>query len=99
MSSPCREHDGVMFVWCYRICCILLLQALESFVARSPNDARPFLDQLLSEGLKNLKYDPNYAVDDMDEDEEEAGEQVTALRLYSCSAALNMFPSRLRADI
>eukprot|EP00878_Enallax_costatus_P002222 GHUV01002394.1.p1 GENE.GHUV01002394.1~~GHUV01002394.1.p1 ORF type:complete len:958 (+),score=265.35 GHUV01002394.1:286-3159(+) len=52
------------------------LQALESFVSRSPNDARPFLDQLLSEGLNYLKHDPNYAVDDMDEGDEGAGSGV-----------------------
>lgn len=52
---------------------VFALQALESFVSRSPNDARPFLDQLLSEGLTFLKHDPNYAVEDMDEDEEGAG--------------------------
>jgi hypothetical protein len=39
---------------------LLLLQALESFVSRSPADARPFLDQLLAEALRYIKYDPNY---------------------------------------
>eukprot|EP00879_Flechtneria_rotunda_P007662 GHRR01008035.1.p1 GENE.GHRR01008035.1~~GHRR01008035.1.p1 ORF type:complete len:648 (+),score=253.35 GHRR01008035.1:1250-3193(+) len=49
------------------------LQALESFVARSPGDARPYLDQLLFEALKYLKYDPNYAVDEMSDDAENGG--------------------------
>ncbi|KAF6251732.1 armadillo-type protein [Scenedesmus sp. NREL 46B-D3] len=49
------------------------LQALESFASRSPADARPFLDQLLSEALRYIKYDPNYADDDMDEDGGDAG--------------------------
>lgn len=68
-----------MHVTCFE-CCIArhilrctCTQALESFVARSPTDAKPFLDQLLSEALKNIKYDPNYAVDDMDEDADDAG--------------------------
>jgi hypothetical protein len=29
-------------------------------VSRSPADARPFLEQLLSEALRYIKYDPNY---------------------------------------
>jgi hypothetical protein len=33
---------------------------LDSFVSRSPADARPFLEQLLSEALRYIKYDPNY---------------------------------------
>uniref|UniRef100_A0A383V8K4 TATA-binding protein interacting (TIP20) domain-containing protein n=1 Tax=Tetradesmus obliquus TaxID=3088 RepID=A0A383V8K4_TETOB len=49
------------------------LQALESFVSRSPADARPFLEQLLAEALRYIKYDPNYAADDMDEDGGEGG--------------------------
>jgi hypothetical protein len=45
------------------------LQALESFVARSPAACRPLLPQVLAAALGYLKYDPNYA-DDMEEDEE-----------------------------
>ena len=58
----------------------LLLQALESFVLRSPHEVRPHLDTILATALKYLSYDPNYA-DDMDadddgnEDEDEADDE------------------------
>ncbi|KAK9816878.1 hypothetical protein WJX72_006469 [[Myrmecia] bisecta] len=47
----------------------LCLQALESFVLRSPHDAKPHLPAILAATLEYLNYDPNYA-DDMEEDEE-----------------------------
>ncbi|KAF8067210.1 CAND1 [Scenedesmus sp. PABB004] len=49
------------------------LQALESFVSRSPNDARPFLEQLLGEALRCIRYDPNYAGGEEDMSEDGAG--------------------------
>jgi cullin-associated NEDD8-dissociated protein 1 len=58
----------------------LLLQALESFVLRSPHEVRPYLDTILATTLKYLSYDPNYADDmdadeDGDEDEDEADDE------------------------
>lgn len=58
----------------------LLLQALESFVLRSPHEVRPYLDTILATTLKFLSYDPNYADDmdaddDGDEDEDEADDE------------------------
>ena len=58
----------------------LLLQALDSFVHRSPHEVRPYLETILATTLKYLSYDPNYA-DDMDaddsgdEDEDEADDE------------------------
>ncbi|PRW59351.1 cullin-associated NEDD8-dissociated 1 isoform B [Chlorella sorokiniana] len=46
------------------------LQALESFVQRSPQDARAQLGDILPTCLEFLRFDPNYADDDMDEEEE-----------------------------
>ena len=59
---------------------LLLLQALESFVLRSPHEVRPHLDTILATTLKYLSYDPNYADDmdadeDGDEDEDEADDE------------------------
>jgi len=59
------------------------MQALESFVSRSPQDARPFLEQLLEQGLTYLKYDPNYTEDDMDEDGDEDGKTADLQGLMS----------------
>jgi cullin-associated NEDD8-dissociated protein 1 len=59
------------------------MQALESFVSRSPQDARPFLEQLLEQGLTYLKYDPNYTEDDMDEDGDEDGKTAELQGLMS----------------
>lgn len=59
------------------------MQALESFVSRSPQDARPFLEQLLEQGLTYLKYDPNYTEDDMDEDGDKDGKSADLQGLMS----------------
>lgn len=48
------------------------LQALESFVQRSPADARPHLGDVLAVGLEALRHDPNFA-DDMQDDSDGAG--------------------------
>ncbi|KAL4425586.1 hypothetical protein ABPG75_009602 [Micractinium tetrahymenae] len=47
------------------------LQALESFVLRSPQDARALLGDILPVCLEYLRFDPNYADGEMDADEEE----------------------------
>lgn len=60
---------------------VLLLQALESFVLRSPHEVRPHLDTIIATTLTYLSYDPNYADDmdadgdDKDEDEDEADDE------------------------
>ena len=46
----------------------LSLVAVESFVQRCPADTRPFLEELTAACLKFLKFDPNYAADDEDEE-------------------------------
>ncbi|KIY96332.1 hypothetical protein MNEG_11630 [Monoraphidium neglectum] len=48
------------------------LQALESFVQRSPADARAQLDSVLAVALEALRHDPNFA-DDMQDDGEGGG--------------------------
>ncbi|KAI3438733.1 hypothetical protein D9Q98_001153 [Chlorella vulgaris] len=53
------------------------LQALESFVLRSPQQARSQLGDILPVCLEFLRFDPNYADDDMDDEgEEEGGEDM-----------------------
>lgn len=52
------------------------LQALESFVLRSPRDARGQLGDILPVCLEFLRFDPNYADDDMDEEEAEEPEDM-----------------------
>ncbi|KAF9016837.1 ARM repeat-containing protein [Hymenopellis radicata] len=47
------------------------LQALEAIVLRCPGEAAPYLSSCIQVGTQYIKYDPNYAVDD-DEDEEMA---------------------------
>jgi hypothetical protein len=47
-------------------------QALESFVQRSPADARAQLDSVLAVALEALRHDPNFA-DDMQDDGEGGG--------------------------
>jgi cullin-associated NEDD8-dissociated protein 1 len=50
------------------------LVALEAFLASCPTPMRNFTDDVINACLRYLKYDPNYAVDDdedMEEDEEE----------------------------
>ncbi|KAK7432394.1 hypothetical protein QQZ08_000956 [Neonectria magnoliae] len=54
------------------------LVALETFLASCPQEMRSFTDDTIASCLRFLKYDPNYSMDDddedmeMDEDEEEA---------------------------
>jgi cullin-associated NEDD8-dissociated protein 1 len=68
----------------------LLLQALESFVLRSPHEVRPHLDTILSTTLKYLSYDPNYADDmdadgDGDDDEDEADDECVSRHCSACT--------------
>ncbi|WYZ38533.1 hypothetical protein EsH8_III_000447 [Colletotrichum jinshuiense] len=46
------------------------LVALESFLAACPTEMRPFTDDTIKACLRYLKYDPNYAMGDDDEDME-----------------------------
>ena len=46
------------------------LQALEAFVQHSPHEARPNVHHIFDTALQFLNYDPNYA-DNMDEGEED----------------------------
>ncbi|KAH7907426.1 armadillo-type protein [Hygrophoropsis aurantiaca] len=48
------------------------LQALETLVLRAPAEVTPYLSQLVQLGNQFIKYDPNFAGGDMDEDEEMA---------------------------
>lgn len=48
------------------------LQALEALALRLPSEVTPYLGAIVQVGLQFIKYDPNYAVDE-DEDEEMAG--------------------------
>ncbi|KAH7922400.1 ARM repeat-containing protein [Leucogyrophana mollusca] len=48
------------------------LQALETLVLRSPAEVTPFLPQIIQLGNQFIKYDPNFAGSDPDEDEEMA---------------------------
>ncbi|KAH9949483.1 ARM repeat-containing protein [Amylocystis lapponica] len=50
------------------------LQALEALVLRAPAEITPFLAPTIQIGNQFIKYDPNYAGDDEDEDEEMADE-------------------------
>lgn len=50
-----------------------VLQTLETFVARTPQEAQPFVEAIFSEVVACLAYDPNFA-DDMEDDEEEEEE-------------------------
>ncbi|KAF9775491.1 hypothetical protein IL306_006408 [Fusarium sp. DS 682] len=54
------------------------LVALDAFLASCPQEMRPFTDETIEACLRYLKYDPNYNVDDDDdevmEDEEEDDE-------------------------
>lgn len=53
------------------------IQALEAFVARSPQEAQLHLTAIFDEVLKSLAYDPNFT-DDMEDDEEEEEEEEDA---------------------
>ncbi|TEA21976.1 Cullin-associated NEDD8-dissociated protein 1, C-terminal part [Colletotrichum sidae] len=46
------------------------LVALEAFLASCPAEMRPFTDETIKACLRYLKYDPNYAMGDDDEDME-----------------------------
>ncbi|KAI0638875.1 ARM repeat-containing protein [Trametes polyzona] len=50
------------------------LQALEALVLRCPSEITPFLSSTIQVGNQYIKYDPNYAGGDADEDEEMADE-------------------------
>ncbi|KAI8983266.1 ARM repeat-containing protein [Trametes punicea] len=50
------------------------LQALEALVLRCPTEITPFLSAIIQVGNQYIKYDPNYAGGDEDEDEEMAEE-------------------------
>lgn len=50
------------------------LVALASFLASCPQDTKDFTDEMIQGCLRYLKYDPNYAVDDDDEDMDEDAE-------------------------
>ncbi|CEI99860.1 hypothetical protein RMCBS344292_13940 [Rhizopus microsporus] len=47
----------------------ICLQALESFVYRCPTEASPFVNEIIQLALEYIKYDPNFAGGDDDEDE------------------------------
>ncbi|KNZ72732.1 Cullin-associated NEDD8-dissociated protein 1, partial [Termitomyces sp. J132] len=44
------------------------LQALEAILLRCPTEATPYLDAIVQSGNQFIKYDPNYAGDDEDEE-------------------------------
>ncbi|KAF5376967.1 hypothetical protein D9615_007234 [Tricholomella constricta] len=46
------------------------LQALEAILLRCPAEATPYLDAIVQTGNQFIKYDPNYAGDDEDEEME-----------------------------
>lgn len=48
------------------------LQALDALVLKCPTEITPFLGNVIQCGTQFIKYDPNYAGDDDDEDEEMA---------------------------
>ncbi|KAI0344168.1 ARM repeat-containing protein [Trametopsis cervina] len=48
------------------------LQALDALVLRCPTEITPFLGNIIQAGANSIKYDPNYAGDVDDEDEEMA---------------------------
>ncbi|TWU73359.1 hypothetical protein ED733_000451 [Metarhizium rileyi] len=56
------------------------LVSVEAFLASCPQEMRPFTDDIIAATLRYLKYDPNYVVDeedddiDMDEDEDQDDE-------------------------
>ncbi len=61
---------------------LVCTQALESFVGRVSLDAKAHLDPILQVALKHLKYDPNYAADEeeddgngMEEDDEDGADE------------------------
>ncbi|KAF3930696.1 hypothetical protein ABW19_dt0208445 [Dactylella cylindrospora] len=47
------------------------LAALDSFQAHCSSEMKRFTDEVIAAGLRFLKYDPNYAVDDEEEEEDE----------------------------
>ncbi|EWC48613.1 hypothetical protein DRE_01835 [Drechslerella stenobrocha 248] len=65
-SEPQTEQDEVREA---------ALAALESFLAHCPVQMKSFTEEVIAAGLRFLKYDPNYAVDDEEADEEMGGTQ------------------------
>ncbi|KAI0089964.1 TIP120-domain-containing protein [Irpex rosettiformis] len=51
------------------------LQALDALVLRCPAEITPFLGNIIQSGANSIKYDPNYAGDEDDEDEEMADDE------------------------
>ncbi|GLB36748.1 putative TATA-binding protein interacting (TIP20) [Lyophyllum shimeji] len=51
------------------------LQALEAIVLRCPAEASPYLEAIVQTGIQYIKYDPNYAGDDEDEEMADEGEE------------------------
>ncbi|GAA5985956.1 hypothetical protein JCM10908_006347 [Rhodotorula pacifica] len=51
-----------------------VLQCLEAFVLKCPTETGPLLSRIVDKGTELLRYDPNFAGEDGDEDEEMAGE-------------------------
>ncbi|KAH8556542.1 armadillo-type protein [Umbelopsis sp. PMI_123] len=49
----------------------ICFQSLESFVIRCPTEITPFVDQIIDLALTYLKYDPNYAADEDESEDEE----------------------------
>eukprot|EP00983_Pelagomonas_calceolata_P042850 1138678-Pelagomonas_calceolata.AAC.10 len=49
------------------------IKAMEGFVLCCPTDARSHMSALIDAGLKFIKFDPNFADEDMDEDGAEEG--------------------------
>ncbi|KAI0757560.1 TIP120-domain-containing protein [Daedaleopsis nitida] len=54
--------------------CESCLQALEALLLRCPSELTPSLNSIIQVGIQYIKYDPNYAGDD-DEDEEMADDE------------------------
>ncbi|GAA5863674.1 hypothetical protein JCM3774_001210 [Rhodotorula dairenensis] len=51
-----------------------VLQCLEAFVLKCPTETGPLLSRIIDKATELLRYDPNFAGEDGDEDEEMAGE-------------------------
>lgn len=49
----------------------ICLQSLESFVVRCSSDIEPYLKRIMDIALEYLRYDPNYAADDEDDEDED----------------------------
>jgi cullin-associated NEDD8-dissociated protein 1 len=51
-----------------------VLLTLESLVLKCPTETGPFITQIVEAGTSLIKYDPNWAADDDDEEDVEMGE-------------------------